>query len=98
MSKMYVEKIFNAKLFSLKLINKLIKTLPTKSLLGLKLFKIFILYFYIAPEVTKGAKYSEAADVYSLGMTLCTVLLNHNPFQDQYDDIPSFYLVRNFLV
>lgn len=37
--------------------------------------------FYIAPELLSGQKYSEKVDVYSFGMILYELLVNHRPFE-----------------
>jgi len=42
---------------------------------------------YMAPEVIRGAQYSTAADIYSVGMLMYYVEIGRHPFVDQKNDI-----------
>src|SRR5439155_19959169 len=42
---------------------------------------------YMAPEVIRGAQYSTAADIYSVGMLMCHVVTGHPPFVNRQNDI-----------
>ena len=41
---------------------------------------------YMAPEVIRGAQYSTAADIYSVGMLMYHVAVGHPPFVNRYND------------
>src|SRR5438128_1484261 len=42
---------------------------------------------YMAPEVIRGAQYSTAADIYSVGMLMYYVAIGHTPFVERKHDI-----------
>src|SRR5687768_16853268 len=44
--------------------------------------KIFGVLPYIAPEVLKGKKYTQAADIYSFGIIVCEILSDLPPYHN----------------
>src|SRR6185369_3497992 len=50
---------------------------------------------YMAPEVIRGAQYSTAADIYSVGMLMYHVAIGHAPFVEQENDIHLAFDICN---
>jgi serine/threonine protein kinase len=48
--------------------------------------KVFGVMPYVAPEVLKGEKYTQAADIYSLGMLMYFIATGKQPFYDRAHD------------
>jgi len=49
--------------------------------------KIYGLMPYVAPEVLSGEPYTQASDIYSLGMIMYEVITNHPPFYNESHDV-----------